>query len=59
MKVDQWVLDTHIAKQYAKAYTGIALEDFMLAATAHVHRCPLWTLNLKHYPMADIGLFSA
>ncbi len=47
------------AKQYAKAYQGIALEDFMLAATAHVHRCPLWTLNLKHYPMADIELFSA
>ena len=47
------------AKQYAKAYQGIALEDFMLAATAHVHRCPLWTLNRKHYPMADIELFSA
>ncbi len=29
------------AKQHAKAYPGIALEDFMWAATAHAHRCPL------------------
>lgn len=47
----------HYAHQYAKAYQGIALEDFMLAATAFVHRCPLWTLNRKHYPMGDIDLF--
>ena len=47
----------HYAYRYAKAYQGIALEDFMLAATAFVHRCPLWTLNRKHHPMADIDLF--
>ncbi|NJS37197.1 MAG: type II toxin-antitoxin system VapC family toxin [Brachymonas sp.] len=46
------------AKQYAKAYQGIALEDFMLAATAQANRCPLWTLNRKHYPMDDIELFA-
>ncbi len=45
------------AHRYAKAYQGIALEDFMLAATAHVQRCPLWTQNRKHFPMADIVLF--
>lgn len=45
------------ANQYAKAYQGIALEDFMLAATARTHRCPLWTHNRKHFPMADIALF--
>lgn len=43
--------------QFAKAYQGISLEDFVLAATAHRHRCPLWTHNRKHYPMTDIGLF--
>jgi predicted nucleic acid-binding protein len=30
----------------------------ILAATARVHRCPLWTHNRKHYPMADIELFA-
>lgn len=46
------------ANQYAKACQGIALEDFMLAATAHTHRCPLWTHNRKHFPMTDIELFA-
>ena len=46
------------ANQYAKAFQGIALEDYLLAATARAHRCPLWTHNRKHYPMEDIQLFS-
>lgn len=46
------------ANQYAKAYQGIALEDYVLAATARAHRCPLWTHNRKHYPMDDIVLFA-
>ncbi len=45
------------ANQYAKAFQGIALEDYLLAATARAHRCPLWTLNRKHYPMDDVELF--
>jgi predicted nucleic acid-binding protein len=45
------------ANQYAKAFQGIALEDYLLAATARAHRCPLWTLNRKHYPMDDVTLF--
>lgn len=45
------------ANRYAKAYQGIALEDYLLAATACIHRCPLWTHNRKHYPMDDIDLF--
>jgi predicted nucleic acid-binding protein len=45
------------AKEFAKAYHGIAMEDFLLAATAHTCRCPLWTHNRKHYPMKDIVLF--
>lgn len=47
------------ANQYAKAYQGIALEDYLLAATARAHRCPLWTHDRKHYPMDDIELFAA
>ncbi len=46
------------ANQYSKAFQGIALEDYVLAATARFHRCPLWTHNRKHYPMNDIQLIS-
>jgi len=44
------------ARQFRKSFSGISLEDFLLAATAHVHRCPLWTANRKHFPMQDIDL---
>jgi predicted nucleic acid-binding protein len=44
------------ANQYAKAFQGVALEDYVLAATARAQRCPLWTHNRKHYPMDDIEL---
>lgn len=47
------------ANQYAKAFQGIALEDYLLAAAARAHRCPLWTHKRKHYPMNDIELFAA
>lgn len=47
------------ANQYAKSYSGVSLEDYLLAATARAHRCPLWTHNRKHYPMDDIELFAA
>lgn len=47
------------ANQYRKAFQGISLEDYLLAATARAHRCPLWTGNRKHYPMDDIELFAA
>ena len=46
------------AQQYRKAYQGISLEDFLLAATARANRCPLWTGSRKHYPMDDIELFT-
>ena len=45
------------ANQYRKAFQGISLEDFLLAATTKAHRCPLWTGNRKLYPMQDIELF--
>ena len=47
------------ASQYGKAFSGIALEDYVLAATARAHRCPLWTHNRKHYPMDDLELLAA
>lgn len=46
------------ANQYRKAFQGISLEDFLLAASARTHHCPLWTGNRKHYPMSDIELFA-
>ena len=46
------------ANRYSKAFQGISLEDYLLAATARVHRCPLWTRNRKHYPMDDIDIFT-
>jgi predicted nucleic acid-binding protein len=45
------------ANRYRKAFQGISLEDYLLAATARNHRCPLWTGNRKHYPMDDIAFF--
>ena len=59
MDIDTGRLAGIYANQYAKAFSGIALEDYVLAATARVHRCPLWTHNRKHYPMDDIQLFTA
>lgn len=49
----------HYAKRFSKAFQGISLEDFLLAATARAHQCPLWTHNRKHYPMDDVALFGA
>lgn len=46
------------ARRFSKAFQGISLEDFLLAATARTHQCPLWTHNRKHYPMDDIVLFA-
>lgn len=61
-----WPLDAKTAKQaglfaaqYGKAYQGISLEDYLLAATAVQLACPLWTGNKKHYPMSEIFLFES
>lgn len=45
------------AAQYRKAFQGISLEDYLLAATAEQLACPLWTHNKKHYPMSEVVLF--
>ncbi len=45
------------ANQFGKAFQGVSLEDYLMAATAKHYRCPLWTGNCKHYPMDDIVLY--
>ena len=45
------------ANTFAKAFNGISLEDFMIAATAKYHQMALWTYNKKHYPMQDVVLY--
>ena len=44
------------AKKYKKAFCGISLEDYLIAATAKYHNLSLWSYNKKHYPMDDIIL---
>ena len=58
MDIDTGRMAGLYANQFSKAFSGISLEDYVLAATACAHRCPLWTLNRKHYPMDDIELFA-
>jgi len=42
------------AKNYKKAFCGISLEDYLIAATAKYYHLTLWSYNKKHYPMDDI-----
>jgi predicted nucleic acid-binding protein len=47
------------AGDYLRTYHashGLTLGDALIAATAAVHRTPLWTRNKKHYPMRDLRL---
>lgn len=39
------------ANKYAKSHSTITLDDFFIAASAKQHKCRLWTLNKKHFPM--------
>lgn len=50
------------AGQYLHAYArshAVEIADALIAATAHCHGIPLWTLNRKHYPMRDVDFFRA
>jgi predicted nucleic acid-binding protein len=40
-----------LAKQYSKSHHTITLDDYIIAASAKQHKCKLWTLNKKHFPM--------
>lgn len=48
------VLTGKYASEFRKAFQGISLEDYMIAATAKHYGLQLWTYNLKHYPMRDL-----
>jgi predicted nucleic acid-binding protein len=37
------------ANEFGKAFQGISLEDYFLAASARLLACPLWTLNRKYF----------
>lgn len=59
MDIDTGRMAGLYASQYGKVFSGIGLEDYVLAATARTYRCPLWTHNRKHYPMDDLELLAA
>ena len=42
-------------RQFHRSH-GLGIGDALIAATAAVHGCALWTRNRKHYPMKDIEL---
>jgi predicted nucleic acid-binding protein len=48
------------AGEYLRAFHashGTELGDALIAATAALHTCSLWTRNRKHYPMPDLEWF--
>lgn len=47
------VITGNYANEFRKAFQGISLEDYMIAATAKYYGLQLWTYNRKHYPMGD------
>jgi predicted nucleic acid-binding protein len=46
-----------VAGDYLRRYRrshSLALGDALIAATAAIHKMPLWTRNRKHYPMKEV-----
>ncbi len=48
------IITGEYANKFRKAFTGISLEDYMIAGTAKYYSLALWTYNKKHYPMKDL-----
>lgn len=42
-------------RQYHRSH-GLQIGDALIAATASIHGVPLWTRNVKHYPMRDLRM---
>lgn len=40
-----------LARTYLRSHRGISLVDYVVAATALHHAAPLWTANVRHFPM--------
>ena len=43
-------------RDYRKSHS-VELGDALIAATASIHRLPLWTRNRKHYPMKSLRFY--
>ena len=39
-------------------FSTLGLGDALVAASAHVYKARLFTLNVKHYPMKDVLLYA-
>ena len=59
------VLDARVGRQageylarYAKTH-GVEIADALIAAAASVAGLRLWTLNRRHYPMADLRFYES
>ncbi len=48
------IITGEYANKFRKAFSGISLEDYMIAGTAKYYNLALWTYNKKHYPMKDL-----
>lgn len=42
-----------LANRYLRTHPGVDPVDFVIAATAEAIDAPLWTRNLKHFPMIE------
>jgi predicted nucleic acid-binding protein len=40
-----------LARRYLRSHPGVDLVDFVVAATREELDIPLWTLNIRHFPM--------
>lgn len=43
-------------QQYSPKLAKLSLIDCIIAATAKLHRCTLYTLNIRHFPMVDLEI---
>ncbi len=47
----------HYLQKYSKSHS-VELGDALIAASASVANLSLWTINIKHYPMPEVRLYS-
>jgi predicted nucleic acid-binding protein len=40
-----------LANRYLRSHPGVDLVDYVIAATAQELDVPLWTMNVRHFPM--------
>jgi predicted nucleic acid-binding protein len=42
-----------LANRYLRSHHGVDLVDYVIAATRDALDVPLWTRNVKHFPMVE------